>query len=64
VGNAIEQKNLAKKLRTEGELDRDATFHFSEYALDHGPVHCVLESAFDLLQVVVCEEVGDAEGFV
>jgi hypothetical protein len=64
VGNAIEQKNLAKKLRTEGELDRDATFHFSEYALGHGPVHCVLESAFDLFQVVVCEEVGDAEGFV
>lgn len=62
--NTMEQQDLAEELRTEGELDRDAALHFAEDALRHGPVHCVLEAAFYLGDVFVCEVGGGAERFV
>lgn len=60
----MEQEDLAEELRRKGEFDRDAAFHFAEYPLRHGPVHCVLEAAFDLGDVFGAEVVGGAECFV
>lgn len=62
--DTMEQQDLAEELRRKGEFDRDAAFHFSEYPLRHGPIHCVLEAAFYLEDVFGAEVVGGAERFV